>query len=384
MRRIPIAWLSLTHDRRRLAASLAGVTFAVLLMFIEMGFLNGVFDSQTSLVEVLEADLFIINRQKEDVLPATPFSRRRLEQARVVAGVADVNPLYLEEFRAVYKSFTPERRGGVAVLGFRPEDPPFSLADIKRQADRLRLPDTALADENSRDLFGRLEEGVSAELNGRKVSLIGTFNLGPNFRTDCLLLMSDQNFFRYFPDPATGIPNPDRVEIGLIRLKRGFEKGAVKDALMRHLPSDVVVLDRTGFIERIKKFWRDLQPIGAVFGLGAAVGFLIGVAVCYQILYTDITDNIAQYATLKALGSHNSFLVGLVTRKAILLALGGFVCGLLLSGAIYDSLQTLSGIKMSLTIDRAVMVLMLSLLMCVISGLFAVRRALRLDPAELF
>lgn len=384
MRRVPIAWLSLTHNRRRLAASLAGVTFAVLLMFIEMGFLNGVYDSQTSLVEILDAELFIINRLKEDVLPTTPFPRRRLVQARAVSGVSEVNPLYLEELRGSYKSFVPKRRAGVTVLAFRPESAPLLLPSVKENAERLRLPDTALIDAKSRDLFGKLEEGVNAELNGRKISIIGTFVLGPNFRTDGLLLMSDQNFLRYFPHPKTGIPDPERVEIGLIKIEPGHDVATIRETLIATLPSDVLVLDRRGFIERIKRFWRDLQPIGAVFGLGAAVGFLIGVAVCYQILYTDITDNIAQYATLKALGSHNGFLVGLVTRKAVLLAVGGFLCGLLLSGAIYDTLQTFSGIKMSLTVERALMVFLLSLLMCVISGLFAVRRALRLDPAELF
>lgn len=384
VRRIPLAWLSLMHERKRLAVSLTGVGFAVLLMFIEMGFLNGVYDAQTSLVGVLDADLVLINRLKEDVLPTLPFSRRRLEQARAVPGVTSAEPIYLEEFRAGYKSFAPDQLAGIIVLAFRPAASVLNLPAVKAQADLLYLPDTALADDQSRPLFGELQRGVRAELNGRTLTLVGTFSLGTNYRTDGLLIMSEQNFFRYFPDPDSGLGDPDKVEIGLLKLAFGADMRAVIADLERLLPNDVVVLTPVDFAARIKSFWQKFQPIGAVFGLGAAVGFLIGIAICYQILYTDITDHLAQYATLKALGYGNHFLVGLVTRKALWLALGGFSCGLLLSRAVYAVLQAYSGIPMTLTVERALIVLVLSVLMCVLSGLLAVRRALGLDPAELF
>ena len=384
MKRIPVAWLSLIHNPRRLAASLAGVTFAVLLMFIEVGFLNGVFDSQTNLLNLFEGDLFIINRQKEDILPSLPFSRHRLEQARAVDGISTADPVYLEEFRAVFRNFNPDRIAGINVLGFRPGSSALRLPELEQYAEALRLADTALVDAGSRDLFGRLDKGVQAELNGRHVTIIGTFTLGPNFRSDGLLIMSDQNFFRYFPDPVTGEADPDRVEFGLLKLRAGADRDSIQSQLATRLPGDVSVLSRAQLIARIKKFWQELQPIGAVFGLGAAVGFLIGVAVCYQILYTDITDNLAQYATLKALGSYNNYIVSLVVNKAILLGLGGFLCGLVLSMTVYGSLQSYSGIMMVLTSGRVLVIFLLSLGMCVVSGLVAVRRALNIDPAELF
>ena len=384
MKKIPVAWLSLIHNPRRLAAALAGVTFAVLLMFIEVGFLNGVYDSQTNLLNVLDADLFIINREKEDLLPSLPFSRRRLEQAHAIPGVASASPLYLEEFRAVFRNFDPDYTSGINVLGYRLESSAILIPELEEHREELQLADTALADAGSRELFGRLERGVGAELNGRRLNIVGEFTLGPNFRTDGLLIMSDQNFFRYFPDRNTGLADPGRVEFGLLKLADGYDQDNVQAQLSRYLPADIIVLNRSEFIERIKRFWRELQPIGAVFGLGAAVGFLIGVAVCYQILYTDITDNLAQYATLKALGSQNEYIIRLVIQKAALLGVGGFIFGLILSMAIYDSLQSFSGIKMVLTPGRGVVIFLLSLGMCVMSGVVAVRRALRIDPAELF
>src|SRR5437764_14973333 len=104
MARTPLAWRNFINNKPRMFASVGGVAFAVVLMFIEMGFLNGLYDSQSQVVKMIDADLFIVHAHKEAVVPRMPFSDRTLNRVRDQAGVASVHPLYVEEFRAMWKN----------------------------------------------------------------------------------------------------------------------------------------------------------------------------------------------------------------------------------------------------------------------------------------
>ncbi len=382
--RTPLAWRDLVHDRQRLAVSLLGVCFAVFIMFVQTGFLNGIYDSQTDLVSRLDADLVMINRVKEDFLPTQPFPRRRLVQALGVDGVSAAYPVYVEELASAWKDLEAGTENRITTIGFNPAHPVWLLPEIADHLPALAYPGTALADERSRDLYGELVAGSRGELSRRAIRIVGSFRLGPDFRSDSTLIMTDRNFFRYFPDPRTGLADPERVEIGLLHLTAGAEPGRVRDALGAALPGDVVVLTKPELAARIEGFWREFQPIGAVFGLGAFLGFVIGVVIVYQILFTDITDHVAQLATLKAIGYVDRSLTRIVLEKALLLAGSGFLAGLLLSGMLYSMLEAATGIRMWLTPGRTAVVLLMTVSMCMAAALIAARKVRRVDPADLF
>jgi len=382
--RTPLAWLSLVHDRRRFATAVTGVAFAVFLMFVEMGFLNGVYDSQTDIVNYLDADLFIVNRIKEDFLPTQPFPRRRLIQARADTAVDSVSALYVEEYAASWRSADDAGVTSMPVFGIDTRERVLKLPEVAAHAEALEFPYTAMVDSRSRDRFGDLRPGARAEVADRRLRIVGTFTLGPNFRSDGMLVMSDRNFLRYFADPVTGRADPERVEVGLVRLHEGAGLLPARARIERILPDDVGVLTADELKGRIEGFWKSFQPIGAVFGLGAVVGFVIGVTICYQILFNDVNDHLPQFATLKAMGYHDAALVRTVTSKSVLLACAGFVPGLLLAAGVYGILEQYTGIRMWMTPGRMAAVLSLAVSMCVCAALLAVRRALAADPAELF
>jgi putative ABC transport system permease protein len=379
-----LAWSDLIHDRTRLLASISGVAFAVFLILIEVGFLNGIYDTQTELVYQLDGDLFLINRLKDDILPTRPFERTRLHQASAISGVKSVHPLYMNEFTGVWKSPGGEHSHVILALGLDPAHQVLRIPEVRAAKAALQLPDTALFDRRSRDLYGRPAVGDVAELANRRVRLVGTFEMGPSFRNDGVAVMSDSNFLRYFPDPLTGRPDPDAVEIGILRLEPGSDPDAVRRSVDERLPNDVAVLTADDFAGRIRTFWSIYQPIGIIFGLGAAIGFAIGVTICYQVLFNDISDNLPQLATLKAMGYTDGFLSRLVACKALMLSLLGFLPGTLLGLALYNSLESWTGIRMWLTVPRAAIVLVLSIGMCVLAGRFAARKTRTADPADLF
>jgi putative ABC transport system permease protein len=391
--RTPLAWRNFINNKPRMLASIGGVAFAVVLMFIEMGFLNGLFDSQSQVVLKLNADLLIVNANKEAVIPKIPFPKKRMIQAQAHPDVVAAYPVYVEELRASWKNSQTHREYPILVFGIDPEDPVFDIPEVQQQSDRLKVADTALIDSYSKEFFGRLEAGAHAELARRNIHVVGTFPLGPDFRADGNVIISSRTFFKCFGDPEVAgavekgprtLPVASKVEFGLLKLRPGADLREVQRSLQSSLPPDVRVLTKDEFIGQVKSYWGTSKPVGYVFGLGTVVGFIIGVTICYQILYTDISDRLPQYATLKAIGYENSFLVGIVLRQSLYLALFGFVPGLLVSFGVYTVLEKISGILMLLTPWRAGTVFVLTVVMCLASAGLAIRRVMNSDPAEVF
>ena len=379
-----LAWLSLTHNKTRLLASLGGVAFAVVLMFIEIGFLNGLNDTQTYMIKMLNADLIMMQKNKEAFLPNLPFPKKRLLQARGLPGVQAVYPLYFKTHGSRWKNEQDKHEHPILVFAFDPDHPVFLIPEVSEQAGALQMPDTALIDAHGRDFFGDRVAGTEAELSGHKIRIVGTFPLGPDYRVDGNLLVSDRTFFKCFTEPGSGVLESAKVELGLIKVAPGADVAEVQDQLKKILPGDVKVLTKQEFIDQIKAYWSRAQPVGFVFGLGALVGFVIGVTICYQIIYTDIADHLPQYATLKAIGYGNHYLIKVVLQEALYLAMLGFFPGLLASLAAYGALHAASGIRMDLTLGRSLWVFVFTVAMCGLSGLIAIRKATTADPAEVF
>jgi putative ABC transport system permease protein len=193
--------------------------------------------------------------------------------------------------------------------------------------------------------------------------------------------MSDQNFRRYFD------PRPlDQVNLGLLLLAPEAHPQRVKAALRQRLPADVNIYTRAEIILQESRYWIQATSIGFIFTLGVIVSFVVGTVIVYQILYTDIHDHLREYATLKAIGYNSQFLFKVVLQEAVMLSLMGYVPGLILALGIYDlALNATAGtLPMQMTGFRVLFVLTLTVLMCSLSGLISVRKAMTADPAEVF
>ncbi|MEO7724279.1 MAG: FtsX-like permease family protein, partial [Chthoniobacterales bacterium] len=244
---------------------------------------------------------------------------------------------------------------------------------------RLRKHMTMLFDRQSRSFFGPLEAGTMTELGDRSVEVAGTFDLGPDYYYDGNVLTSIATYLTLFPFRQRG-----DVSIAVIQL----EPGASAEAVLRQIRAldaqDIAVYHKAEIIKREKAVWQKATPAGYVFTMGVAVGFVIGIFICYQILYTDIADHLPQLATMKALGYHNRDLVRLVLTQAVFLGVIGFLPALAMTFGLYSILTAITGIVTKLTIARVLLVFVLTVAMCFVSGLLAVRKALAVDPAELF
>ena len=388
LKRTPLAWLNLTHDRRKFATSLAGVGFAVLLMFLFTGFMNALYDSQLQLLGRLNGDIIMVNRLKSNMFVPISFARRRLDQVQAYAGVSAAYALYLSE--ANWKNPVTKRTRPVRVLAFNPADPVLPMPEVIRHRHQLQGLNTALIDTKVRAELGPAEAGIITELAEREVRIIGTFTLGTDFASgNGNLIMSDQNFLRYFANRG---PDEDErsfatADVGLIKVAPGTDIEALVQVLQQDIPNDVLILPRdgpNGFVQRERAYWEENTNIGFVFSLLTAMGFVVGIILVYQILYTDVADHWSEYATLKAMGYSNTFLFWVVIQEALILSTLGFIPGFLVAGLLYGGTGNATGLLFQMTLARVLGLYAMTYVMCFISGAIAVRKVQTADPAEVF
>lgn len=384
----PLAWKNLTHDARRLLVSVAGVGFAVLLIFMQLGFRNALLESTVQVLRGLNGELVVLSRAKY-ALPATErFDLRRIYQAGGTPGVAAIYPFYME---TLYSFLRPAGGRGypIRVLAWHPHQPTFRLRWLTGARADLESPGIAAFDRTSRAKYrfpapGQPLDQFSGELAGQRLRLAGTFYLGVDFATDGNLVMTAENIARFFPQRSPGGNPLDQVDLAVVQLEPGADVNATRAAIARRLPADVQVLRRDELIEREKAFWNSNAPIGYIFFVGVIVGILVGVVICYQIIYSDIADHLREFATLKAMGYGNRYFLRMALTQGLYLSVLGFVPSLLVTAGAYYLLARYTGLTMQLSGELVAQVFVFTVFMCCASGLFALRRLWVLDPAELF
>ncbi|MFQ3618939.1 MAG: ABC transporter permease DevC [Cyanobacteriota bacterium] len=384
--RTPLAWSNLTYERRRLLTAIAGVTFAVLLMFMFRGFENALYDSQVQLLKVLNGEIIVVNRLKYTMFIPAQFARRRLYQAQAFDGVEAAYPLYVRD-GAAWKNPDTKAVRPLRVLAFNPNDPVLTIPEVLASQSALKLPWTAIVDEKSRAEVGTVAAGVVTELAEQQVRVVGTYSLGTDFASaNGNVIMSDQNFLRYFANlgPEEQSRGLNTVDIGLLRVRPGADVEAIARTLRDQLPKDIAVLTKPEFVDMELDYWRNNTAIGFVFTLLTIMSFVVGIILVYQILYTDVADHWTQYATLKAIGYSNRYLLGVVFQQALLLGVMGFIPGYLIALGLYRVTANATGLLMQMTLGRGLNILLATVLMCLISGAIAIRKVQSADPAEVF
>ncbi len=383
MKFFSLAWLQLIHEKRRVVAALAGISFAVLLVLMQLGFQDALYNSATLIHAHLKCDLVLISTQYDYVLSPGTFSQRRLYQTLAFDDVASVNSLYMDLSR--WKNPETHRERLIFVMGFDPHANALDLPGVSENLDQIKLPDVVLFDSGSRPEFGpiarlfRKNERIVTEVGDRKIKVGGLFELGTSFAADSNLITSDLNFLRIFKTHKQGL-----INIGLVTLKPKTNPEKVRVQLVTALPKDVKILTRQEFIDLEKRFWKTTTPIGFIFNLGMLMGLMIGGVIVYQILYTDVSHHLVEYATLKAIGYTNRNLSSVVLQESLILSILGYLPGFVISQVLYTITKNATLLPLHMTLTRVIMVFLLTVLMCSISGILAMRRLQSADPAEVF
>ncbi|MBC7514854.1 MAG: ABC transporter [Alkalinema sp. FL-bin-369] len=382
-RRTPLGWLQLSHQKGKLLVALSGIAFADVLIFMQMGFQAALYDSSVRSHQILNADAVIFSPQALNFGNLATIPRRRLLQAQDIPGVQSAHPMYISF--AIWRNPQTHKETAIRVIGFDPDFLAINLPDIKKNLDKIKIPDTFLFDKNSRGAYGETiakinaGEKVTTEIDRKTITLVGTFSIGSSFGADGHLITSDQNFLRLFPRrPA------QNVSLGMLKLVPGADADRVVAQLRQHLPNDTMVMTKTEFIEFEKSYWQQNTSIGFIFSIGVAMGGVVGIVIVYQVLSTDVNSHMAEYATFKAMGYGTGFLLGVIFEEAIILAVLGFFP--VVGGALglYTLARNGTGLPIFMTVSRAGTVLVMTIGLCLISGAIATRKLRSADPADVF
>jgi putative ABC transport system permease protein len=456
---VPLAWLQLTYEKSRLLVAIAGITFAVVLIFLQLGFRDALFTSAVRLQSNLVGDLVIISPQSTNLVGMRNFSQRRLYQVLGMKGVKSVNPLYIGLGSWKVQEDPAGQTRNILVLGANPDAEVFKMEGSEVNIAKTKMQDIVLFDRTSRSEFGPIvsecgkqelktkftddafgcDRVVTREVANRRLTIGGLFELGASFAADGAVITSDTNFLRIFDNRRAGLINvglinveaqaspyevmlnfirempdelvvmpsdklsPDGKRIQPVFLERLDANGKVvreedkskvalnkSDLTIADLKSsqdvsigDARILTMQGYIDFEKSYWQKSTAIGFIFTIGTVMGFIVGIVIVYQILYTDVSDHLAEYATLKAMGYNNFYLAQVVIQEAIVLAVLGFIPGLIISLGLYNLTKNATLLPLYIW-DKAFPVLMLTVVMCTISGSISLRKVQSADPAEIF
>jgi putative ABC transport system permease protein len=377
----PLAWSQLSHQKVRLAVALGGIAFANVLIFMQLGFKTLFEDGATSLPASLHGDLFLLNPTTE-FIGASGFDRIRLSQAASVKGVKTATALHMGFGPWGYsKEFTSF---GGRFFGFNPQAQVFKLPEIQQQQAMLNSPRTMLFDRLSKPSFGPIAKDVETKgfattlINNKRAEIRGLFRLGNSFFIgEGNVLMSEDSYAYYFGDSAL-----QTVSVGIITLEPGTDLQAAKAGIAAVVPGIKVYTPAELVAKEL--LFQESNPTGPIFGFGALMGIIVGVVIVYQVLYADVSDHLAEYATLKAMGYSDWALLGVIFQEAIILGVLGFVPGFGASIAMYQFLGGLTRLDLIMTPEVAITVFVLTIGMCVISAAIASGKLRSADPADVF
>jgi putative ABC transport system permease protein len=386
---IPLAWLQLVKQKVRFFVALAGIAFVAVLMFMQIGFQDALYASATQVHKHLKGDLFLISSQYKSLTSTQSFPRSRLYQILGFNGIKSVEPLYVQF--AKLKNPVNGRKYPIYVLGFEPVKSIFRLPEVEQDFQLLKIPDQVFFDRAARPEFGPIAEyfqkkqPIAVEIFsylgtiGYKVKVSGLFTLGPSFGVDGNLIVSSSTFLKIFPERRA-----NELDIGSIHLQPNVNPQTILATLSANLPDDVTVMTRQEFIEFEKNYWTLRTPIGFVFNLMVIMGFVVGVIVVYQILYSNISTHFVQFATLKAMGFRNKYLLNVVFQQAVILAILGYIPGFTISLGLYDLAKDATKLPIVMDLSKGLLVFSSVIFMCLTSGFFSTNKLRKVDPAEIF
>ncbi len=388
--RTSLALSNIRHNLGRTTLSLGGIGIAIILIFMQLGFLSAVENTATTIYSKLDFDLVVRSPEYLHLVAPRQIPRSVLNEIASLESVERVVPFH------VTMPFWRHPGGvtlrGMVLMGINPDESTFNDPSITADFGKLTSPESILIDQTTHHEYGPKngrrfsteDIGVITDVSQKRVQIAGLFEMGTGLTSRGAAIVNEQGFERIDP-----LDNSNNVSLGLIKLKSNTRPQTVAAQIQRHYTTEqgsliVDVLTRDQVMSRELKRWIAETPIGFVFTLGVVISFIVGAAIVYMILSTDVSNRLREYATLKAMGYTSGFLSRIVMQQAAYLAVFSFAPSLLVSLVLYEITTWLTSLPIFMTWSRLAFVLALTLVMCLASAALAVRKLWKADPAELF
>jgi putative ABC transport system permease protein len=380
--RLPIGWLQLTHSPTRLFAALAGVAFANVLVFVQLGLMFAMANATLRPYDFFRADIMVSASDANALTEGGNVARQWMFEALADPEVTEGLPLYI----GMVNWNRADVQLGLLTFGVDPQAVDFISPDLLPKLGQIRLQNAAILDLNTRGLPEaeaaaiRPHSPATFEASGQTVTVYNTFLGGGGFASDGHLIMSDQSFLSLFGQRSSGAPNHI-----LLNVARDADPAAVAARLQASVGDGTLrIRPYAQAIAEDQRYQATQRPTGLIFGFGVLIGILVGIVIVYQVLSTDVADHLKEYATFKAMGFGQGFFLGIVLEEAVILGLLGFIPGGLLGTGLLAIMRNVTTLPVALSPLMALAVLAGTIAACALSGAIATRRLAAADPAELF
>lgn len=365
-------------------------------MFMQLGFLGAVGDTATRVYSRLSCDLIVRSPEYLQVFDPRSVPMPLMPSIAAVSDVHDVRMIDLGV--SGWRNPTTGELRPVAMIGVDLNRPSLKIAELQELAPQLRRIDQVLIDDASRADYGPTNHkqftsediGTKTEVTQREVTIAGLYHMGTGLAANAAILMSHDGFNRLSAERITSIEPSDQVSMILVTLRPGSSiaqaSARIKERLARMdgRASTYKVITVDEAIAEERWHWYVRTPIGVIFAIGVALSVVVGGVICYMVLAADVIARLPEYATLKAIGYSNRYLVITLLGQASWLATLAFPPAVMAALVLYQLTSYFSGIEIYMTFPRLLFVGLLSLLMCSTAGWLALRKMTKAEPANLF
>lgn len=369
-----LARRNLFHDRVRLAVTLTGIVFSVVLAAIQLGLFLGFATATSDVIDQSGADLWVVSRGATHLESTVAFTEQQYFRALGTPGVARVQKQIVKFGQWKRPDGADE---GVLIVGFDPAGRfgrPWNV--VAGRVEDLEQADTVFVDELYKAKLGVTRLGQQVEIGGARARVAGFTRGIRTFTTAPPVFTSFKNALNYVD------LREDQTTYLLVALVPGADTAAVVAAL--HARLGEVDVHTTGEWSRTQRdYWMFGTGAGVTVLIAAALGLLVGVVVVAQTIYAATVDHIREFGTLKAMGATNGYIYGVILRQALTSGLIGYGIGIAIALAVArGSLQGSPAILVPPWL--ALSLFLLTMGMCAAASMVSINKVTRLDPAMVF
>ncbi|MBS0540353.1 MAG: hypothetical protein JSR47_16420 [Proteobacteria bacterium] len=386
---MPLGAQQLRRQRTSTLLSLAGVMASLLVIFAQLGIERAVYFSSIRIHRAVQADLVLVSSgfKSLQLHANVPMSMRDIVEAN--PAVEHTTPLWFDIMSINHAGMRGPRQ--LAWYAIDVERPAIDVPGLRENLYKLRVTRRMLFDRDSRPYFGDLaevaEKGEEIPVLGppdyrqllRELFIVGTVSIGPNVVNDGNVIMSEQTMAE-----VLGNWYLDRPAFIGLQLAPKADLYETRDQLNKALNGRAEVITIPEFEARERGYWSRETPVGYITDLGFIMGLMIGMVFIYYAQYQIIRFYLPEYAILKSLGYDYWFFLCMIGQIGAAIITPAFLAAFVLARMFYGVGEAAIHLGMTMGLREMVIALAASIIMTVVSSLFAIRRLWKVDPIMLF
>lgn len=373
---VDLARKMLLHDKTRLLITVIGVSFAVTLVFIQIGLFIGIINNASCTIDHMAADLWVTSKNTPNIDFAHAFPETRVQRVRSVPGVERADNLIVVFVDIALPSGTRESALIYAVEDFEAWNLPWKI--LEGDVHELRQGRYVFLDDYSTKRFGPFQVGDYREYRGKRLKIIGRSAEALSFTTSPITIMDYHLAQDVDPQQLRA-----KSSFILVKLQPGADAETVKAAIQERLPFNDVYTKKE-WSRKSRAYWIRSTGLGFNMFLTIFLGGLVGLVIVAQTLYASTMEHLREYGTVKAIGGSNGDIYRIIAKQAIFAAIVGYFIGLIPTAIVKPILKQSADLNLVMTPTLGVLIFIGTVLMCLSASMISFHKVASIDPALVF